>query len=227
MQQHVTREVGGLRERRAAAAHELRARRPAASARRTGARAPSRRAALGEIADRDVDLAARRDRPAGRRPKRRPRRPDGARETTAAAESPTATRTRPSSTRVRPGRAHDAARRLGRGRQRAERRRHVAMERAPAGVSASARWPRTNSGTPSASSSACTWRDSADCVTKSSCAARVNDSSAAGGLEAPQEVERRQSRSILCMRPDHASHSRKTVCSGAGSAPIMLLSPPS
>ena len=62
----------------------------------------------------------------------------------------------------------------------------------PAGVSASARCLRANSGTPSASSSACTWRESADCVTNVSCAARVNDKQPPGGLEALEEVERRQ-----------------------------------
>ncbi|SIP91489.1 hypothetical protein SAMN05421829_101305 [Aromatoleum tolulyticum] len=45
--------------------------------------------------------------------------------------------------------------------------------RAPSAVSARLRTPRTNSATPSASSSACTWRLIADWVRNSSSAARV------------------------------------------------------
>ena len=45
----------------------------------------------------------------------------------------------------------------------------------PASVSRSSRWRRSNSGTPSCSSSVWICRDSADCVRNKSCAARVNE----------------------------------------------------
>ena len=104
----------GLRDRRDAAARAARDRPDSSSGvppRRDELRAHDRhhplaeeahralrRLGVGQIADRDVDFAARRDRRAGRRPRCRPRCPDAARETTRGAGSPTATRTTPSST---------------------------------------------------------------------------------------------------------------------------------
>ena len=150
------------------------------------------RARIREIADRDVDVAAAEVDQAivGRDVDldlRMPRAEDASRGITHSDANETVVDT------VRPG-SRDA--------RRARRRPPSASapsaavtsrwNAAPAGVSASARCLRSNSGTPSASSSACTWRESADCVTNSLLRRARERQEPAGRFETREEVQRRQ-----------------------------------
>ena len=83
----------------------------------------------------------------------------------------------------------------------------TANRRAPASVSASARWLRRNSAVPSSSSSARIWRLMADWVTKRSAAALVNESwRAAASKEASRSSGGRRSTGF-CMICRNATRS--------------------